>query len=73
MLTTISKLADHVGCDIKVINRIINGSRVTVSMARRFASALGTTPELWLSLQMEVDLFDEQQRDEQLPGPIRAA
>ncbi|MDZ4804968.1 MAG: HigA family addiction module antitoxin [Candidatus Eisenbacteria bacterium] len=69
---TQKQLADHLGCDLKVINRIVNGSRVTVAMARRLSSALGTTPEFWLTLQMEVDLFDELRSDAGLPGPIGA-
>lgn len=67
------EFADHLDCDIKVVNRIVNGSRVTVPMARRLASALGTTPEFWLTLQMEVDLYEAQVRDRFLPGPIQGA
>jgi addiction module HigA family antidote len=67
------ELADHLDCDIKVVNRIVNGSRVTVSMAMRLASALGTTPEFWLTLQMEVDLYEAQVRDRYLPGRIQSA
>jgi len=67
---TQKQLADHLGCDIKVINRIVNGARVSVPMARRLAAAFGTTPEFWLTLQMEVDLYEEQQKSAALPGPI---
>jgi addiction module HigA family antidote len=67
---TQKQLADHLGCDIKVINRIVNGARVTVPMARRLAAAFGTTAEFWLTLQMEVELYDEQRKNASLPGPI---
>ena len=70
MQLTQKQLADHVGCDIKVINRIVNGARITVPIARRLAAAFGTTPEFWLMLQMEVDLYEEQQRGASLPSPI---
>jgi addiction module HigA family antidote len=36
--------ADHIGQDVKVINRIINGrSSVTAQMALKLAAALGTS------------------------------
>ena len=43
-------LADHIGCDVKVINRIVNGrTSVTAEMAVKLASAFGTSPEFWLN------------------------
>lgn len=51
-------LADHIGCDYKVINRIVNGkSAVTPEIANRLAMALETTPEFWLNAQMAQDLW----------------
>lgn len=53
------ELADHLGCDYKVINRIINAkAAVTPEMAERLALALETTPEFWLNAQMAQDLWD---------------
>lgn len=70
MRLTQRQLAEHIGCDVKVINRIVNGGRITVPMALRLASAFGTTPEFWLALQLEVDLYEEHRRDIPLPGPL---
>ena len=68
------ELASHLGCDIKVINRIVNGrSRVTAEMALRLAAALGTTPEFWLNAQRAVDLYRARQKLSDLPPPIRRA
>ena len=40
---TQKQLADHVGCDVKVINRIVNGrTSVTAEMALKLAAALQT-------------------------------
>ena len=40
------EFANHLGCDLKVINRIVNGrSAVTAEMALKLGSALRTTPE----------------------------
>lgn len=50
MGTTQGELASHLDCDVKVINRIVNG-RVGVSaeMALKLAAAFSTTPEFWLN------------------------
>lgn len=51
-------LADHIGCDYKVINRIANEkAAVTVEMATKLAAAFDTTPDFWLNAQMAVDLW----------------
>ncbi|WP_420422137.1 HigA family addiction module antitoxin [Simkania sp.] len=53
-----SGLARHIGCDVKVINRIVNEkSRVTPEMALKFAECFETTPDFWLNAQMAVDLW----------------
>jgi addiction module HigA family antidote len=51
-------LADHIGCDYKVINRIINGrASVTLDIATKLALAFETTPHFWLNAQMALDLW----------------
>lgn len=52
------ELADHLGCDYKVVNRIINEkSSVTPEMAVKLAGAFNTTPDFWLNAQMAMDLW----------------
>ena len=59
MKMTQKKLADHLGCDYKVINRIINErASVTPEMAIKLAAAFETTPDFWLNAQMAVDLWE---------------
>ena len=49
---TQKELADHLGCDVKVVNRIVNGrTSVTAEMALKLGAAFGTTPEFWLNAQ----------------------
>jgi antitoxin HigA-1 len=49
------ELADHIGQDVKVINRIVNGrSAVTVEVALKLAATFSTTPEFWLNAQKAV-------------------
>jgi addiction module HigA family antidote len=71
---TQKQLADHLGCDVKVIHRIVNGrSAVTASMALRLGAALGTSPGFWLNAQKAVDLFTAARAIRRLPPPIRKA
>lgn len=64
-------LADHLGCDVKVINRIINEkSSVTAEMALKLGAALNTSPEFWLNAQKAVDVFEAQKSVGKLPKPI---
>ena len=68
------RLADHLGCDIKVINRIVNGrSAVTASLALKLGAALRTTPELWLNAQKAVDLHRAGRAIRSLPKPLARA
>jgi len=68
---TQKELADHIGCDVKVINRLVNG-RTTVSaeMALRLGATFRTSPEFWLNAQKAVDLFRAESRLSVLPAPV---
>ena len=71
---TQKQLADHLGCDIKVINRIVNGrTSVTAEMALKLGAALRTTPEFWLNAQKAVDLHRAARRLAELPKPLLEA
>ena len=73
MKLTQKQLADHVDCDIKVINRIINGrTSVTAEMAVKLGAAFRTTAEFWLNAQQAVDLFLAIQGLKKKPGPVAA-
>ena len=68
---TQKRLADHVGCDLKVINRIVKSRcSVTADMAVLLAAALGTTPQFWLNAQQAVDLYHATERRGPLPKAI---
>jgi len=55
---TQKQLAEHLGCDYKVINRIINEhASVTPEMAVKLAAAFNMTPDFWLNAQMAMDLW----------------
>jgi len=64
-------LADHIGCDTKVINSIVNGrSAVTAEMALKLAATLQTKADLWLDAQKDVDLHKVAQQIGKLPKPL---
>jgi addiction module HigA family antidote len=68
---TQKQLADHLGCDVKVINRIVNGrSAVTAPMAWKLGAAFQTSPEFWLNAQRAVDLYRASQEVGHLPEPL---
>lgn len=71
---TQKELADHIGCDVKVINRIVNNrTSITVSIALKLASAFQTTPEFWLNAQRVIDLYEASEELKELPSPIKKA
>ena len=56
---TQDKLARLLGVSRRTISEILNERRpVTTDMAHRLARAFGTSPEMWLGLQQDVDLWD---------------
>ncbi len=70
---TQKQLADHLGCDVKVINRLVNGrTGVTPEMALKLGAAFRTTPEFWLNAQKAVDLY-RAAASLKLPGPLLRA
>lgn len=68
---TQKEFADHIGMDVKVINRLINGrSSVTAPLALKLAAALKTTPEFWLNAQKAVDIYEAAKSIGKLPKAI---
>lgn len=58
------ELADGIRVPYQRVNELVNGRRgVTPHTAVRLAKFLGTTPEVWLNLQLRWDLYHAQ-RDE---------
>jgi antitoxin HigA-1 len=56
------EFARLLGVSRRTVNQILQEKRpITVDMAHRLARALGTGPEVWLRLQLDVDLWDASQ------------
>jgi addiction module HigA family antidote len=55
---TISAFAERIGVSRKVVSAIVNERQsVTPEMSLRFAAALKTTPDIWINLQRNYDLW----------------
>ena len=54
----VTKFARHLGVSRVTLSRLLNGtSGVSAEMALMLSEALGTSPELWLNLQVQYDLW----------------
>ena len=68
---TQKQLADHLGCDVKVVNRIVNGrTSVSAEMALKLGATFRTTPEFWLNAQKAIDIYKATQRVSSLPRAL---
>ena len=55
---TIKDMAENLGISRKTLSKIINErGAITPDMALRLARAFDTTPDLWLNLQLNYDLW----------------
>lgn len=55
---TITDMAAKLGVSRKTLSKILNeNGAITPDMALRLARAFGTTPDLWLNLQSNFDLW----------------
>ena len=71
---TQKQLADHLGCDVKVVNRLVNGrTSVSAEMALKLGATFRTSAEFWLNAQKAVDLYRAQQKLTTLPAPVLKA
>lgn len=55
----IKDFAEAVGCSRKHISNIIHGrARIEADLATKFAIVLETTPDFWLKLQNNIDIYN---------------
>jgi antitoxin HigA-1 len=58
----VSSAAAHLRITRVTLSRVLNGkSGISAKMAIRLAAALGTSPELWLNMQTQYDLWRAKQ------------
>ena len=58
---SVAEAATRLGVTRAHLSRILNGhAGVTASMSLRLSAALNTSPEFWLKMQMQYDLWQAQ-------------
>ncbi len=64
---SISEVAKGIGVSRKSLSEVINGKfGISPGMAIRLAAAFSTTPESWLNLQQQFDLWKEEKKHKKL-------
>ncbi len=60
---SIKEAASRLGVTRATLSRILNGhAGITAGMSLRLSSALGTSPEFWLKMQVQYDLWHARRR-----------
>ncbi len=55
---TVSAAAAHLRVTRVTLSRVLNGKAgISANMALRLAAALGTSPDLWINMQSQYDLW----------------
>lgn len=55
---SVTAAAGHLGVTRAALSRILNGSAgISAEMALKLGDALGTSPELWVGMQTQYDLW----------------
>lgn len=68
---TQKKLANHINCDLKVINRLVNEkTSVSAEMAIKLAATFNMTPEFWLNAQQALDIYNATANIDELPEAL---
>jgi addiction module HigA family antidote len=68
---TQKELANHLGCDIKVVNRIVNERcALSAEIALKLSALFGTSADFWLNAQKAVDIYNASRRIKKLPKPL---
>ena len=60
---SVTEAASRLGVTRQAFSAILNGrAGISLEMAMRLSSSLNTSPDLWLGLQMQYDLWQVKQR-----------
>ena len=71
---SVTAAAEHLGVTRATLSRILNGAAgISAEMALRLSDALGTSPELWLGMQSNYDLWQASKKGHQKLKPLAQA
>ena len=69
---SITEAASRLGVTRAALSRILNGSAgISADMALRLKDALGTSAEMWLSMQSHYDLWQAEHKKRPVVRPFR--
>jgi antitoxin HigA-1 len=70
----VTVLAEHLGVSRVTLSRLLNGNAgISADMALRLSEAFGTTPDLWLNMQTQYDLWQASKTKRKRISPVVAA
>ncbi|CAA6825335.1 MAG: Addiction module antidote protein, HigA family, partial [uncultured Sulfurovum sp.] len=70
---TQSHLAKALGTSFRAINELVNEKRgITVEMSLKLSKYFGTTPQLWLNLQNQYDLYKVARKKKDVLDEVKA-
>jgi addiction module HigA family antidote len=72
---SVTDAAQHLGVSRATLSRVLNGSSgISADMALRLQAALGTSPEMWMGLQDDYELWQASKgkRPHVIPFPLAA-
>lgn len=71
---SVTEAAQHLGVARATLSRILNGSSgISADMALRLRAALGTSPEMWMGLQDDYELWQAAKGKRPKIEPLRLA
>ena len=71
---SITHAAKHLGVTRAALSRILNGKAgISAEMALRLSDALGTTPELWIGMQVQYELWQASRKKRKRITRLQAA
>ena len=70
---TQSHLAKALGTSFRAINELVNEKRgITVEMSLKLSKYFGATPQLWLNLQNQFDLYKVAKKKKDILDEVKA-
>lgn len=71
---SVTAAAAHLGVTRATLSRILNGAAgISAEMGLRLADALGTSPEMWIGMQSNYDLWQASKKGHQKLDRLLAA
>ncbi len=71
---SVTSVASHLGITRAALSRVLNGrAAISADMALRLSEALGTSPDVWIGMQSQYDLWQAAKKRRKKVARLRAA